>query len=156
MGLVTKEIEYIELPNNEDMVVILPFGESSDDLHRYSSTTISFWKYAKNKIDIEFYSEPKELIEQRSGEWFGPTLLISATLLANNSAFTSILLNVISNYLYDYLKTNSSESEVKFKLNVTETKAKRTIELSYEGSNEGVKAIEGTIQNIVNKSNENG
>lgn len=136
---------------NQDAIMVMPINYSIDNLNKYSSTTISFWKYARNKIEIELFSEPKMLVEQRSGEWFGPTILLSSSILTGNNELISVLCGVISNYLTDFFKGNAKEPKIKLKVLYTETDTTKTTEISYEGDIEGIDKLEQSIKEVVKK-----
>lgn len=148
------KIETTEIMNtdfNENVVIVLPVSLNESDLHNYSSTALSFWKYARREIDIELLSEPKTLVEQRSGEWFGPIILITSSLLSSNSALVSVLCGVISNYLTDFFKGKPDEPVVKIKVLYKETKSSKTTEISYEGDIQGIETLERSILKVVKK-----
>ena len=143
--------EIMKIDFNENVVTVLPVSSNECDLHNYSSTALSFLKYAKRDIDIELLSEPKTLVEQRSGEWFGPMILITSSLLSGNSALVSVLCGVVSNYLTDFFKGKSEEPVVKLKVLYKETKSSKTTEISYEGDIQGIESLEQSILEVVKK-----
>jgi hypothetical protein len=150
MTITKKEVDGSRLSINHNGVVILPNNYSSNDDPEYSSTVVSFYKYSKEKLQMEYLSEPTILIEQRSGDWFGPVLLICTSAILNNPALIAITCGVISNYVTDFFK-GKSEPNIRCKVIVKETKTSKTTEISYEGGIEGLKSLEGAIQDSVKK-----
>jgi len=148
---VTKNVKLNDSRFDFDKITLLPENYyESEDKYRYSSTAISFWKYSNNKIDINILTEPKLLIEKRSGEWFGPDILLISTLVAQNPAIVSILCGIISNYLTDFFK-GMSKPKVKLKIFYKEEKSSKTTEISYEGDIKGINKLEASILKIVNQ-----
>lgn len=150
MEIEIKEIDAPRLDKISDRVIILPHNYLSDEKHEYHSTTISFYKYSKDKLKIEYLTEPELLIEQRSGEWFGPLLLISSSALTQNPELISITCGVISNYVTDFFRGKSSP-DIRLKVIHKETKTSKITELSYEGSIDDLGKLESSILKIVSK-----
>lgn len=144
-------VEDIELNDSRfecDKVTILPVNfYESDEKYQYSSTSISFWKYANSKIKIDFLTEPELLVEQRSAEWFGPAILLTSFMLTENPQIISILCGVISNYLSDFYKSIKKPT-IKLKVLYKETKSSKTTEISYEGDLTGMDRLEASILKI--------
>jgi|GEM_PF-1357971 len=151
MNIIVEDIELNDSRFECDKVTILPENfYDSDDKYQYSSTTISFWKYAKSKIKIDFLTEPELLVEQRSGEWFGPTILLTSSVLTQNSEIVSIFCGVISNYLSDFFKSITTPN-VKLKVLYKETKSSKITEISYEGDLAGMDKLEASILKIADQ-----
>lgn len=112
----------------------------------YSSSSLSFYKYAKNQIHLRFIREPDILLEQRSIEWLGPTLLITTTALTQNPELVSITLSIISNYITDFFK-GRKDPDIKFSILIQKSKTKFK-KIDYEGDKEGLEEIEKIIQQL--------
>lgn len=135
-------------------VVILPHNYLSDEKEEYHSTSLSFYKYSKEKVEIAYLTEPELLVEQRSGEWFGPLLLFTSTALSQNTELVSITCGVIANYVTDFFK-GQKEPRVRLKVIHKETEISKLTEISYEGSLEGLDKLERSILEVVSKSSVN-
>ena len=85
-------------------VVILPANYLEKKPYNYYSSTLSFHKFAKNKLEINFLNEPKILLEQKSNDWFGPVLFISSFAYTANPEIIAIVCSVIANYVTDFFK----------------------------------------------------
>lgn len=146
------EIKECSLPNSMDSykgVVILPsnyFAENVDAA-KYSSTCLSFKKYAEGALPIEFYSEPELLYERRSGEWFSPELLITSAALAANPHLVAIACSVIANHLTELFRGKKSPV-VKVRILYKKTGKTETRELTYEGDVAGLESVKDAIGSI--------
>ncbi len=141
----------IWLPDNS--VIILPedFLKKSTDGYQYPSSTLSFYKYAKEKIQISYLTEPELLIEKQSGEWFGPILLLTSNFISQNPTIVSVICGLISNYVYDIFKT-IKKPEVRLNVVYQETETSKLTEITYQGSIEGIKNLESALLEIAKKS----
>ncbi|WP_421340567.1 hypothetical protein [Aeromonas veronii] len=147
------DINNIDIDNfslDSNGIVILPCNYLDTDNYEYHSTAISFYKYASQKIHIEYFTEPEFLIDQRSGDWFGPLLLITSTAVTQNPELISITCGVISSYITDFFKGNGS-GNIKFKLIYKEVDDMKITEFSYEGSLDGLPYLENSINKILDK-----
>lgn len=151
MEITVKEIDAPNFDCSSEDVVILPHNYQTDEDHEYHSTTISFYKYSRDKLDIKYFTEPELLIEQRSGDWFGPLLFISSSALLQNPELISITCGVIANYVTDFFK-GTDKPNVRLKVIHKETKTSKLTEISYEGGLEGLDKLEESINKVVSKS----
>ncbi|MGN5220705.1 hypothetical protein [Aeromonas veronii] len=148
------DINNIDIDNfslDSNGIVILPCNYLDTDNYEYHSTAISFYKYASQKINIEYFTEPEILIDQCSGDWFGPSLLITSTAVTQNPELISITCGVISSYITDFFKENGS-GNIKFKLIYKEVDDIKITEFSYEGSLDGLPYLENSINKILDKA----
>lgn len=151
MEITVKEIDAPQFDCSSEDVVILPHNYQSDESYEYHSTTISFYKYSRDKLDIKYFTEPELLIEQRSGDWYGPLLFISSLALTQNPELVSITCGVIANYVTDFFKS-TDKPNIRLKVIYKETKTSKLTEISYEGGLEGLDKLEESINKIVSKS----
>lgn len=152
MEITVKEIDAPQFDCSSEDIVILPHNYQSDEGYEYHSTTISFYKYSRDKLHIKYFTEPEMLVEQRSGDWFGPLLFISSSALLQNPELVSIMCGVIANYVTDFFK-GSDKPNIRLKVIHKETKTSKLTEISYEGGLEGLDKLEESINKIVSKSN---
>ncbi len=153
MGIDITKIETDKLNEISDSIVILPHNYLSDEKYEYHSTTLSFYKYSKDMLDIRYLSEPEFLIEQRSGEWFAPVLFITSMAISNNPELISIMCSVIANYVTDFFKGQKKPS-IRLKVIHKETKSSKLTEISYEGDLEGLDKLKKSILKITSKNEE--
>ncbi|UNU87488.1 hypothetical protein [Aeromonas dhakensis] len=147
------DINNIDIDNfnlDSNGIVILPCNYIDTDNHEYHSTAISFYKYASKKVNIEYLTAPEVLIDQRSGDWFGPLLLITSTAVTQNPELISITCGVISSYLTDFFQ-GKGEKNIRLKLIYKEVDDMKITEFSYEGSLDGLPYLENSIKNILDK-----
>lgn len=135
MKIEQNDIDSQEFDNFTDLVIIPELAKNGQDI--YSSEIISFHKYANNQIKLDYLKKPDLLLEQRSAEWFGPTLLITTAALTQNTELISIALSVISNYLTEYFK-GRKEPNIKISFITQKSKTQFT-KFDYEGDKEGLK-----------------
>lgn len=151
MEITVKEIDAPQFDCSSGDVVILPHNYQADEGYEYHSTTISFYKYSRDKLDIKYFTEPELLVEQRSGDWFGPLLFISSSALLQNPELISIMCGVIANYVTDFFES-SDKPNIRLKVIHEEKKTSKLTEISYEGGLEGLGKLEESINKIVSKS----
>lgn len=133
-----------QFENYQELMIVPELIENEQSI--YSSSSISFYKYAKNQVNLNYIRKPDIVLEQRSIDWFGPTLLITTTALTQNPELVSITLNVISNYITDFFK-GSQEPDIKVSLLIQQSKTKFK-KLDYEGNKDGLKEIEKLIEQL--------
>ena len=138
MKIEQNDFDSQEFDNYSDVVIIPELVEDGQNI--YSSDIISFHKYANSQVKLDYLKKPDLLLEQRSVEWFGPTLLITTAALTHNAELISITLSVISNYLTDYFK-GRKEPTVKISFIKQKSKTQFT-KFDYEGDKEGLKEFE--------------
>lgn len=81
-----------------------------------------------------------------SDDWFGPTILIPLAALLQNPNVTSVILGLITNYLYDAFKGSKTQT---VKLNIIrETKTGEFRKLSYSGPIEGMAELSSILERI--------
>lgn len=81
-----------------------------------------------------------------SDDWFGPTILIPVAALLQNPNVTSVILGLITNYLYDAFKGNKTQT-VKLHI-IRETKKGEFRKLSYSGPIEGMAELSSILEII--------
>lgn len=155
MNIEIKEIESTKFMDTlTSNVLILGHNYLSDTDYEYHSTTLSFYKYSKDKLPINYLTEPKLLLEQRSIEWFAPVLLLTSAALSENTELISITCGVIGNYLTDFFK-GQKKPNVRVKLLYTETKTSKITEFSYEGQLDGLDKLKESILQIASRGSVN-
>lgn len=150
MEIKVREADDVQLDINTHGIVILPYNYESNRDYTYNSTSISFYKYAKNILDIKYFTEPELLVEQRSGDWFAPILFVSSVAITQNPELITIALSVIANYVTDFFKGKDSPN-IRLKVIHKETKTSKLTEIYYEGGLEGLEKLEVSINKVVNQ-----
>lgn len=150
MSIETKEIITDKVDATSKKIILLPQNYLSGDDHQYHSTTLSFYKYSKDHLDIEYLSKPEILVEQRSGEWFGPALLLTSFVINENPQLASIMCSVIENYVTEFFK-GQKKPKIKLKVIYKENKSSKVTEISYEGDIEGLGKLESSILEVAKK-----
>lgn len=138
------------LPNNFDTAV-------SPEEFLYESSTSTFKKLMKQKglpeSQLEKNGRSTRQIILQSDDWVAPVIYLSDE--AVRTGIITIILNLISTYLYDVWKVKPKDSKVKIKL-VTEKIhnnkkiKKRTYKLiSFEGSMDELEEFKEQINEII-------
>lgn len=138
--------------DNGENLLILPENYYDKKGYRYYESSISFYKYAKDKLNIDFIESPKVLLEQRSGDWFGPVIFVSSLALTNNPVLISIATGVIANYLTDFFK-GTKEPDVDVKIIYKETLKSKYTEIHYKGGSNGLSELNDAIKKIAGPDN---
>jgi len=86
------------------------------------------------------------VLEQRSIDWFGPTLLFTTAALTQNPELVSVALNVLSNYISDYFKGQRAPN-IKINIVIQKSKTEYT-NFMYEGPKDGLTEIEKVIEKL--------
>lgn len=137
----------LKLIDSDHFPNLMIFPEIIEDGQNiYASSTVSFFKFARNFININFIKNPDIVIEQRSIDWFGPTLLFTTAALTQNPELVSISINVLSNYISDFFK-GQKEPNIKLNVMIQKSKAEYT-KINYEGPKEGLIEIENLIAKL--------
>jgi hypothetical protein len=103
----------------------------------------------KHNIDLaEIFDDNNQppYIQQYSFEWFGPTILISASFIIQNPNTLSVVLGLITNYLYDLFK-GSKNGAASFNL-IYQRSDGSCKEIRYSGPPDGLNKIHDIIKEI--------
>ncbi|MFK4048563.1 hypothetical protein [Acinetobacter venetianus] len=144
MKIEQTDFESQQFESYHELMIVPELIENEQTI--YSSSSISFYKYAKNQVNLNYIRKPDIILEQRSIDWFGPTLLITTAALTQNPELVSITLNVISNYITDFFK-GRQEPDIKISLLIQQSTTKFK-KLDYEGNKDGLKEIEKLIKQL--------
>ena len=138
------DLQLFNLDHYSDLMILPELME--DEQNIYASSTVSFFKFARKLININYIEQPDMVLEQRSIDWFGPTLLFTTAALTQNPELVSVAINVLSNYISDYFKGHK-EPNVKLNIIVQKSKTEYT-KFMYEGPKDGLTEIEKVIKNL--------
>ena len=148
------ELDY-PIPATDKAVFILPQEKNIEYKQKqyvlYAETAPAVLKMLRNNgigTDLA-YGNTEEIIyrENRSIDWFAPTLLFMGTAITQNPELVSITLNVISSYLYDIFKGKKEDPNVHCKFAV-KTEGKKVKSIKYEGAVSGLKDVASIIQEL--------
>lgn len=85
-------------------------------------------------------------VQNYSSDWFGPSILIPIAALIQNPNITSVVLGLITNYLYDAFK-GSKKQTVKITI-IKETKGGEFRKVSYDGPLQGMSELAEIVNDI--------
>lgn len=116
----------------------------------YSESTIDIRKvFSLDNITVDYLTNDKPILRARkTADWFGPALFIGFSVLTENSTLINISLNLLSSYLYDFFKGTVSNKKVKFEIVIERRKSKEFQKITYDGTVEGIKDLEGVIKQL--------
>ncbi|MGC8691295.1 hypothetical protein [Caldisericum sp.] len=102
-----------------------------------------------SETKLEKEGEKFPCVQEKSFvEWIAPAIFISADLLQENSIIVSVIINIISNYLTDWLRGIPINSR-KVRLSIVlETKNGNFKKVEYEGPQDGLKELPEVIKRV--------
>lgn len=101
--------------------------------------------------DVLPTDERAAYIQNNAFEWVAPTLFVGASVWSSNPTAVNIAINVISNYISDFLRgIPSHQKTVKIEIVVEKTADCSFRSLKYEGNIDGLAEIPETIRVIAN------
>ena len=113
----------------------------------YYESTLNIMKiFKQNNINSEIAIGSIEnciFVDNRSLDWLCPTIFVSYSLLSQNPAITSVILNIISNYVYDLFKGRKDDPNIKCSVVVERKNYSKKIK--YEGPVSGLKEFEKIV-----------
>lgn len=131
------------LPDN------LAEAESIGDLRQQVESDTVRTLLRENKISyVEIFDDDNQppYVQQYNFEWFGPTIFISAGLLSQNPNVLSVILGLITNYLYDLFKGDKHSPA---SLDVIFQKADGSCkEIHYSGPSDGLSEIAEVVKEL--------
>jgi hypothetical protein len=103
--------------------------------------------FKQSNINVAYLGGDTELYRSRkNADIYFPAIFLSLSLISENSTIVSISLNVLSNYISDFLKGSIGKKTANVEFYI-ETKQKGIIKkISYKGDAEGVKNLEQVIK----------
>lgn len=153
MAIQKSDFDFTYDISNKDLqnVLILPHAVDEEFKGKretlYTESSISVLKKLKqNDIHVEFaVGSPADsiYIDNRSIDWFGPTLFFSLSLLSQNPTIVSVCINVLSSYIYDIFKGKSDNPNVRCSF-VLEDKEKKS-RINYKGPVSGLTKVEEIV-----------
>jgi hypothetical protein len=130
----------IEHPLDDQEYVVYPASTTSVlKLLKSNSIPAKLATYENKKVAYQ---------ENRSSDWFGPTILFTSALLLQNPELVSIVINIISSYVYDIFKGKAVDPSARCTFAyIGESKKKRVY---YEGPLSGLSEVRGIITELGN------
>lgn len=139
---------------------ILPerFGTctSADEFAQLSRTRAVVSLFEKNHIPVSVIKKEGQNLPRlhtASAEWVGPSLFISAALLAANPHIISLALSVLANLLTDFFKGAKEQGNAAVEIVVEKEEkggSKTSKKIRYKGPPEGLATLSGTIKQTLN------
>jgi hypothetical protein len=117
-----------------------------------ASTVRALWKQAgvvESRLEKEGDRFPS--LHLNAAEWYGPAIFVGAQLWNQNPAAVTIALNVISNYLTDWLKGVRGKKDASLDIVVQKTKSGKFVVVKYNGTAEGMKTLPAILREVADR-----
>lgn len=122
-------------------VTILPSNlKEAPSKYMYSSTSISFQKYARKHLALDYLTKPERLYTQQSVDVFLPAILFGVGQVVENPDLVKALLEVAFNYVKETFVGDKTPT-VKTTFVSKETEEEKYLSVTYEGPLDGLKSI---------------
>jgi len=129
--------ENINTANNTEELI---FTESLIELNKY---------FKADNINIESLGGKPELYRSRkSADIYLPTIFIASSILVENPNTISVILNIISSFIYDNLKGTIGKKTAKIEFYVEKKEKGKITKIEYKGDAEGLKDLEKIIKSL--------
>jgi len=144
-GRLTVEVESFGVAVGELMadraITILPSNtKEAASEYMYSSTSMSFQKYARKHLALDYLTKPERLYTQKSVDVFLPAILFGLGQVIENPDLVKLLLEVTFNYVKETFVGDKAPT-VKATFVSKETEKEKYLSVTYEGPLEGLKNI---------------
>ncbi|MFK7050202.1 hypothetical protein FLACOL_00169 [Flavobacterium columnare] len=128
--------ENIETANNKEDLI-------------YTESVIELQKYFKiNNLNINpLGGEPELYRSRKNADIYLPAIFIAYSTLSENPNIVSLVLNIISSFIYDNIKGTIGRKTAKIELYIEKKKGKIS-KLKYKGDAEGLKNLEEIIKGL--------
>jgi hypothetical protein len=138
----------LELPNG---LTFLPENletANSVDHFVFTASVVDVQKlFKQNGVDIPALNRDTELYRiRKNADIYLPAILFTYSLISQNPTIVSISLNVLSNYIYDVLKSSFGVKTANIELYVETKKKGRFKKITYKGGAEGFKELAEIIK----------
>lgn len=149
MEITENEVDWNLPVSDFEKITIIPTSYAQKtDKEYYNDTASSFYKFVKDKSDIQIYSSPDIFLAQKSNDWFGPVIYVGTLAIENYSTLIT-LLDLISDYLES--KYAGNEVNAKFEI-VSKDKKKGTYKsVKYDGPSSGVRTVLNSFDKLSKK-----
>lgn len=141
-----------------DGICILPDNFRIADANSpllYPAHTLDVKALAKEKhlpLNV-LVAEPGRVryVENRDDTWVAPVLFFGASLLSSNANVVGVALNVLSNYIYDFLKGAAGSKKVRLTCVMEKTVKKTAVKFDFEGPVDKLPEVESVIKDFLGR-----
>lgn len=127
-------------------VVALPVAHLKKDLIIYNSSAPSLLKHLQRSgITSDYIDEPESLYEQRSNDWFGPTLMILHSVYSANPDIFKLLLEAIVGHLKN-LYPSDPKPNLRVQIRLHKDDNSQTTDVQFEGDPTHFPALLKTLE----------
>lgn len=146
------KMEEIEGPLPYDLIgsrplLLAPVNIGADPAdYYYSSTSLSFRKFAHEETGLEFLTKPSKLLDQRSADIFLPTIIFTISHLTQNPEIAAVLIETATNFIKFSLGSLSKKDPVaELKIIISNPEQESYRKLEYKGPVSGLKSLEALM-----------
>ncbi|WP_121965724.1 hypothetical protein [Myroides sp. N17-2] len=155
------KIEEVELNDSLSKLSITPLTElafvpenldSVNDVNEfiYTETVIELNKYFENRnIKIQTLGgEPQLLRSRKNADIYLPSIFMTSSIILDNANTLSVILNIISNYIYDNIKGKIGVKKAQIEFIIEKKERGKYSKIDYKGDAEGLKQLEKIIKSL--------
>jgi len=127
-------------------VVVLPVAHLQKDLTIYHSSAPSLLKHLQRSgITSDYIDEPESLYEQRSNDWFGPSLMIFHSVYTSNPDIFKLLLEALTSHLKNLYPSDPTPN-LRVQIRLHKDDNSQTTDVQFEGDPTHFPALLKTLE----------
>jgi len=145
-------LEKLSIPKISDLAFLPENLNSVDNVDKFifTESVIELNKYFKaENLNIQILGgEPQLLRSRKNADIYLPSILIPSFLILENPNILSVILNVVSSYIYDNLKGKIGKKTAQVELFIEKKEKGKYSKIDYKGDTEGLKELEKIIKSL--------
>jgi hypothetical protein len=116
----------------------------------FTESLIELNKYFKaGNIKIEpLGGEPELFRSRKNADIYLPSILLATSTLLENPNILSVILNILSSFIYDNVKGKIGKKTAKIELYIEKEENGKFLKIEYNGDAEGIKELEKIIKSL--------
>ena len=124
-------------------------ASESDLRHENDASTVRKL-FTQAGLDAQMLEPPQRLPAsvEKSVEWIAPTIFIGSMLWSQNQYAVQVALNVLSSYIFNFLKGRLPTGKVRVSFVIEASKSKTFKQLTYEGPVSGLTELAATLRQL--------
>lgn len=116
------------------------FTESIIELNKY---------FRAENLNIESLGgEPELLRSRKNADIYLPAIFIASSILSENPNTISVILNIISSFIYDNLRGTIGKKTAKIEFYIEKKEKGKISKIEYKGDAEGLKNLDKIIKSL--------
>jgi len=143
-------LEKLSIQNISDLAFLPENLNIADNVNEFifTESVVELNKYFQaENINIQILGgEPKLLRSRKNADIYLPPIFIASSIISNNPNIVSIVLNIVSSYIYDNIKGKLGKKIAQIELFIEKKEKGKYLKIDYKGDIEGLKQIEKIIK----------